>query len=131
MSPCPQNLCTGGDAVWCLASALQDFGYGIDTGKLNRIFATHCAYSGNCDIDWKAVESVGAVRFVGTQELHYNQACTNLFHRYVLIALVRTAGNRPVLVTSCDGLGNYRVRDPRNQRVIVNQLEVSTFITFA
>ena len=108
MSPCPQNLCTGGDAVWCLASALQDFGYGIDTGKLNRIFATH-----------------------GAQELQFNQAGTNLFHRYVLIALVRTAGNRPVLVTSCDGLGNYRVRDPRNQRGIVNQLEVSTFITFA
>lgn len=131
MSPCPQTLCTGGDAVWCLANGLQDFGYGIDTGKLNRVFATRGAYSGNCNIDWKAVESLGAVRYIGTQELHYNQACANLFHRYLLIALLRTGGNRPVLVTSCDGLGNFRVRDPRGQRNVISQLEVSTFIAFA
>lgn len=131
MSPCPQNICTGGDAVWCLASGLQDLGYGVDTGKLNRIFVTRGAYSGNCDVDWNAVENVGAVRYVGTKQLFYNQACADVYHRYVLVAFIYREGNRPVLVTSCDGLGNYRVRDPRNQRTTVNHLEASKFIIFA
>jgi hypothetical protein len=116
------SICNAGCAMSSVAMMLTTLGRAYDPGALNSWLDSNGGYSG-CDIYWASVDKLGVTSFQGIEYASYDAICSGLSQMHGIIGNVNGGGHW-VLLTGCDGKGNYYVNDPYYQRSTYSAGEV-------
>eukprot|EP01111_Echinosteliopsis_oligospora_P010444 TRINITY_DN3244_c0_g1_i1.p1 TRINITY_DN3244_c0_g1~~TRINITY_DN3244_c0_g1_i1.p1 ORF type:complete len:194 (-),score=40.90 TRINITY_DN3244_c0_g1_i1:112-693(-) len=106
-----QSICSAGCAMSSVAMILSTRGWKGNPGTLNSWLDSNRGYEGGCDILWSDVDKLGYTKCMGAEKATYEECCTGVAAGHGVVINVRS-GTHWVLVTGCDGKGNFKVNDP-------------------
>jgi len=109
------SICAAGCAMSSVAMILSTKGVSTNPSILNDWLKGHGGYADGCDIYWGTVDQFGKTSFQGIETADYGTVCNGVSAGHGIIANVN-GGAHWVLVTGCDGNGNYYVNDPGYNR---------------
>jgi len=129
LGTCSDTICSAGCAITSVSMFLSYRGYGGNPGTFNNWLRNNGGYASGCLIYWAKPDDLGFTHFNGQQNPDYSTVCASVERKNGIVANVNNGGHY-VLITSCDGNGNYNVRDPAGRRTSFGHNEVVVFIVY-
>ena len=129
LGTCSDTICSSGCAITSVSMFMAYRGYGGNPGTLNSWLRNNGGYASGCLIYWGKPDELGFTSFNGKQNPTYDTVCASVERGNGIIANVNGGGHY-VLITSCDGAGNYNVNDPAGRRSSFSHGEVSVFVVY-
>jgi len=112
---CSLTICQAGCAMTSVAMILHTKGMNLNPSSLNKWLDREGGYVDGCDIVWASVDKMGRTTFQGIFSESYTTLCSKIREGHGVVANVMN-GEHWVLLTGCDGSGNYYVNDPGYDR---------------
>jgi len=129
LGTCTDTICSAGCAITSVSMFMAYRGYGGTPGTLNSWLRDNGGYASGCLIYWAKPDELGFTSFNGMQNPDYDTVCGSVNNGNGIVANVNNGGHY-VLITSCDGNGNYNVNDPAGRRTSFAHDEVVVFVVY-